>query len=139
MSVSNYYNNGYPPQGNPQYQSYPPANYANPIPPSNQYPNYPQTSQYPAYPSSNQYPQVNISYERNSNANKGVPAQANSNNLRQTFDQWDLNRNGHIDERELTEALRQMGELSDPETVREMIKSYDTDGSGTIDFYGNQS
>lgn len=61
----------------------------------------------------------------------------NSNpQLRQIFDQWDTNRNGQIDERELAEALRQMGEISDPETVREMIRSYDKDGNGAIDFYG---
>jgi Ca2+-binding EF-hand superfamily protein len=57
--------------------------------------------------------------------------------LRQIFDQWDLNRNGQIDARELSEALRQMGESNDPETVREMIRSYDVDGNGAIDFYGN--
>jgi hypothetical protein len=59
--------------------------------------------------------------------------------LKRVFDQWDLNRNGHIDERELSDALLQIGELYDTETVREMIKSYDADGSKTITFYGNQS
>jgi hypothetical protein len=41
-----------------------------------------------------------------------------------------------IDERELAEALKQMGEVHDRATVREMIKMYDVDGNGKIDFYG---
>jgi Ca2+-binding EF-hand superfamily protein len=59
--------------------------------------------------------------------------------LRQTFDAWDVDKSGHIDERELASALGQLGELNDIITVREMIKSYDRDGSGTIDFNGNRS
>lgn len=58
--------------------------------------------------------------------------------LRQIFSQWDLNKNGHIDQYELSEALRQMGEISEPDTVNAMIKSYDTDGNGTIDFNGKK-
>ncbi len=60
-------------------------------------------------------------------------------NLRQIFEAWDRDHSGYIDENELKEALRQMGEFHDNKTVRAMIKAYDQDGNGKIDFGGNNN
>jgi len=57
-----------------------------------------------------------------------------SNQLRQTFDAWDRNKNGHLDAYELGEAMKQLGEESSPETNNLMIEMFDKDKSGTIDF-----
>jgi Ca2+-binding EF-hand superfamily protein len=56
--------------------------------------------------------------------------------LKQIFDNWDKNRNGHLDAFELGEAMKQLGEESTPETNQLMIEMFDKDKSGTVDFSG---
>jgi len=53
--------------------------------------------------------------------------------LYQIFARWDKDHSGSIDQYELTEALREMGEDCSPATVQAMIDTYDTDGNGTIE------
>jgi len=56
-------------------------------------------------------------------------------NLKQVFDQWDLDRSGHIDAQELENAMKQLGESDiTPDTVQLMIQMFDRDQSGRIDF-----
>jgi len=54
---------------------------------------------------------------------------------RQIFDQFDADKNGHIDAKEVREVLVAIGEKDAPGyRVRELIEEVDTNKNGTIEF-----
>lgn len=54
--------------------------------------------------------------------------------LEKVFNYFDIDGNGRIDCHELKTALKKMGQRNTDQEVRDMIKEYDRDGSGEIDF-----
>lgn len=56
--------------------------------------------------------------------------------LREWFNSVDQDRSGEIDKGELSLALSAAGEKISDSTVNLMIKIFDTDRSGNIDYHG---
>ena len=54
--------------------------------------------------------------------------------IKEAFDIFDVNKDGHISISELTKAMETLGFDSKNEAIYKMIKEMDQDGSGTIDF-----
>jgi len=54
--------------------------------------------------------------------------------LQQTFNQWDTDRSGTIDARELEQGLRSLGEPLEEGEAQSMIEMFDKDQSQRIDF-----
>jgi len=54
--------------------------------------------------------------------------------LRTIFNAIDIDKNGHLDERELGAALVKAGKSVSNELVRTLLAKYDADGNGTLEF-----
>lgn len=54
--------------------------------------------------------------------------------IRQTFRLFDENNDGNIDEKELGNVFRSLGQHYTPAELNEMIAEIDSDGSGVIEF-----
>lgn len=132
-----------PPQQQPY--GYPPAPYFQPQPvlPLADY-----TQQQPAYgyqqPQLQPQPQPQFQPAYGYGAPQGYPQQQNysqpttgmidTNALRVAFERVDRDRSGYIDLNELKEALAAAGQPSDDEDARMMMKIYDKDSNGRLDF-----
>jgi Ca2+-binding EF-hand superfamily protein len=119
---------GYPPQqqqgGYPQQQQggYPPQQQQGGYPPQQQQGGYPQQQQ-GGYPPQQQQQQQQ-------------PPQGNFDpNLRSWFDAVDQDRSGRVDGAELRAALSSGGLAFSAATAERMIRMYDRNSSGSIDFY----
>jgi Ca2+-binding EF-hand superfamily protein len=55
--------------------------------------------------------------------------------LRSAFNDFDLNRDGFINEEELGAVLRNLGQPAERAEVKQMIDKVDDDRSGNVDFY----
>lgn len=54
--------------------------------------------------------------------------------LQSVFNDFDLNKDGFINEEELAAVLKNLGQPADQEEVKRMIKAVDDDSSGNVDF-----
>ena len=54
--------------------------------------------------------------------------------LKEAFDKFDKNKDGHISSSELKEVLQAMGQNPTDQVVQDMLKFVDKDNSGTIEF-----
>lgn len=59
------------------------------------------------------------------------------NELRQSFKVFDTNGDGYINAAELRQMMRVMGEKLTDKEVDGIIKQWDRDGDGKIDYNGN--
>lgn len=91
-----------------------------------------------AYPtrSPHQYPPAHTPYEQPHRTYPHTRQEGQRSKLRKVFDAWDSDHSGSIDEYELAQVLREMGEDSSPAVVKSIIDNYDLDGNGTIEFNG---
>lgn len=54
--------------------------------------------------------------------------------FKKVYDEFDLNKDGHITASELKNVLKKLGQNPSDEEVQEFIKACDTDKNGTIEF-----
>lgn len=54
--------------------------------------------------------------------------------FKKTFDEYDVNKDGHITAGELQTVLGKLGQKPSKEDIDEFIKACDTDKNGTIEF-----
>ena len=55
-------------------------------------------------------------------------------NIRQVFERLDSDKSGHLDKRELQEGLQLMGRKASAKDVKKLMRIFDADGNGTIEF-----
>jgi len=63
-----------------------------------------------------------------------IPPKQLSARIRQTFENFDLNKNGTLEPAELMDALGEMGRRPTPEEFQDMMEIFDADGNGFIDY-----
>lgn len=54
--------------------------------------------------------------------------------FKKVFDEFDVNKDGHITSKELKTVLKKLGQCPSDAEVAEFIKACDTDKNGTIEF-----
>jgi len=65
---------------------------------------------------------------------QSIPAAPSLAETRRAFSDFDTNRSGQLDFRELRQALAKLGLPSDSSTVLDTMRSFDADASGTLSF-----
>lgn len=68
------------------------------------------------------------------NAQKDVVSEEELAEIRASFEEFDLDKNGHISSKELGEVMKSVGESIPGYKLREMIAEVDRDKNGTIEF-----
>ena len=58
----------------------------------------------------------------------------NEKNLRTTFDYFDKDKSGQLDQTEIMNLLQNRGSEEDKTVVKELIARYDTNGDGVLSF-----